>query len=151
MSAVGNTIIAKGKHNNYEEGIVVTATITPGMLVEIDSTEDADFQRPKVKRQANANGTAVVAFAIEDGLVGKTIDDAYAVGDPCRYVQPQPGDEAWIFLAGEQNITRGDTLTFGSAGALIVYGGSGKQPVCEALETKDLTGLAAARIKVRFV
>lgn len=71
----------------YEEGRVKTAkTIYPGYLIEV--TADGTLQP-----HSTDGDIAECLVAIEDPLQGRTIDDAYAAGELCRYLNALPGGE----------------------------------------------------------
>ena len=65
------------------------AAITPGDLVEIMTTGN-------LRRHATLGGAAQRAFALENDLIGKGIDDDYAAGETCRYGVYQPGAEVFV-------------------------------------------------------
>ena len=103
------TITVKGNaHVIRKEGIVITAAITPGMLVERAATG--------VVRHATAANNAAKAFAVENEVVGDGIDDDYAVADTILYgIFPQ-GAEIYAFVSG--TIAVGDYLESNGAGGL---------------------------------
>ena len=73
---MGNTIKSK-KYLDIINERVANAAITPGMLIEIMSTN-------KVRAHATAQGNAAKIFALEDELQGKGIDDNYSALDPVQ-------------------------------------------------------------------
>lgn len=96
----------------YEESRA-TAIIKPGHLIAIDG--DGACAPHTV-----AGGRCEKAFAIEDALRGRTIDDAYAVGDLIPYIMPQPGDWVNVLIKAGQNVSKGDHLVSNGDGCLVV-------------------------------
>jgi hypothetical protein len=68
------------------------------------------------RAHAGASQTALVTVAMENKLEGKGLEDAYAANDKVQYWIPQRGDEAYLQLADEQNISIGDFLVSNGAG-----------------------------------
>jgi len=97
-----NTIILKNYLNIFEE-YVANAAITPGMLIEVMSTE-------KVKKHATGGGNVLVMVAKEDELQGNGIDTNYAAGDVVSCWIPQRGDIGNLLLRDEETIVIGDFL-----------------------------------------
>lgn len=143
-------VVLKSPFGRYDEGRAAGA-ITPGHLVKLNG----DLQLIK---QDAAGEQVERAFAIEDALQGKTIDDAYASGDLVRYWLANPGDEVYAWLSDGENVSAGDQLMSNGDGTLAALSNAGtaytNAPVAVALEDVDLaTGTAAAdgRIKVRVI
>ncbi len=104
-----NTITLKGNaHVIRKEGIVITAAITPGMLIERQATG--------IARHATAANNAARAFAVENEVVGDGIDDDYAVADTCLFGIFPPGSEVFAFCAGA--IAIGEFVESNGAGAV---------------------------------
>jgi hypothetical protein len=145
-----NTVKLKNYSNVFIEG-TANAAISPGMLIELMSTD-------KWRAHATAGGNAVKAFALENYLEGKDINDAYAAADEVQIWLPTPGDEVYALIADEQNIAIGDFLESNGSGYLQKHAsdeaseGSARaqmtvyplQIVGQALEALDLTSLSAA-------
>ena len=88
MSVVPKTIVLQGGGGKYEEGIL-TGILKPGNLVALgDAT---------LALAGDASPTLIVAT--EDALQGKTIADAYAVGDKCFYYRPVSNDVLYVRAA----------------------------------------------------
>ena len=84
-SYLNNAVYLKG--NGHVQEAIAGGTITPGMLITIDSD---------LTVIANADAAAVVPqilFAVEDELQGNEITDNYSAADIVKYVAPQRGDE----------------------------------------------------------
>ena len=105
-----NTIKVK-KYSDVIEEIVAIGTITPGMLVELDTTG-------KVKAHSDEDGNVLPMFALEDELQGKTIDDNYVATDPVQVWIPYRGDQVNAILATGENVTIGTFLTSDGTGKL---------------------------------
>jgi hypothetical protein len=144
-----NTIKLKNYLNIFEE-MTAAAAITPGMLVE--QTPGA----ATVRKHATSGGNATPKFALEDGLQGKGIHDAYAAGDKVQVWVAQTGDWVYALIADEQNIAIGDLLesngagyltkhtveTWNSADAQVANTVYSFPVVARALEALDLSGLS---------
>ncbi len=150
--------------NEYE----AASEIIPGQLVQLDSTG-------KAKPHATAGGLAEKAFALEDELQGKGIDDAYVAGDRVQVMYARPGDEVYALLntsATAVNIAIGDFLESAGNGNLQKYGtvsatatlppiaialealttdATTLPPIAIALEALTTDATIAKRIKVRIV
>lgn len=94
-----NTIWLKGDYVAKERE--ANAAITPGDLVELMSTG-------LVRPHAIKGGPAQRAFALENDLIGKGIDDAYSAGDVVRYAVFRAGAEVYARVA--EAVTIGDYL-----------------------------------------
>lgn len=164
-----NTIVLK-RYGDIQEEIQASGTITPGMLLELDSSG-------YVKAHSTAGGNQNRMFAIEDALQGKSIDDQYVSGDKVRVWPAQAGEIVYAILADGENVDEGDWLesngagylqkhvsdveSFESAepGSITVYP---EQIVAQVIEAKDLSGSSGEessegtpgynkRLKVRIV
>ena len=131
-------LLGSGRH---EEG-VAGATITPGMLID---TGAAGTLAP----HASAGGVAEKAFAIEDALQGKTINDNYASGSRVSYVLAAPGDVVYGWLASGEKTTTASFLTSNGDGTLKVAGGTDVR-VAKALEALDLEDSFAPDTRIRI-
>ena len=127
------------------EEYAAVAAITPGMLIELTSTGE-------VQVHDAAAGVGEKMFADEDQFQGKTIADAYAVGDKVSCWLPQRGDVVYAFLADGENVAVGAKLVSDGAGALQEAGSIEENVIAVALETVDLSGAGAiGRIIARIV
>lgn len=145
-STTPNTVILKG--NGYRKEADAAGTITPGHLVQCDSSGD-------VVVHATAGGNARKAFAVENDLIGNGITDNYTSGDRVQYNVFEPGNEVYAFVpAAAAAITIGTALESAGDGTLVAVGtatatGDTDIVVGYALEAVDNSGGAsAARIKV---
>lgn len=101
------------KYGDAIEEFTATAAITPGMLVQLDST-GADLVKP----HCTADGNVLEMFALENELMGGGIDLAYASGDPVQVWIPGDGDIVLGILAASQNVAIGDFLVSNGDGYL---------------------------------
>jgi len=127
------------------EESVAAATIEPGMLLELTSAD-------KVQAHSVSGGTAERAFAVEDALQGKSIEDDYDADDIVSYNLVMPGSVVFAILKKGENVDVGDFLSSDGAGRLIEYT-AGSERLAVAIEAKDLSGETAVdtRIPVRVL
>ena len=131
---MGKNTIKLKKYSDVIEEFVAGATITPGMLVALDSAG-------KVVPHGEAAGNAIPMFALEDELQGKTItiDDAYEEGAPVQ-----------VWVAGRGDIVNAIAGAEIAAGDFLVSDGTGKlKPVGSAVSvniTGTVTGANATLI-----
>jgi hypothetical protein len=126
-----NTIALKFS-GRYDEGRA-GGVIKPGHLIKLNGDNE-------VVVHATAGQKVMPAFAWEDALQGKTVDDAYADGDLVNFGICNPGDEVLAILKDEQNVDEGALLESAGTGALqAVTTGT---PIAEAREAVNLTGAA---------
>lgn len=140
----GDPIASEGK---------ATAAVTPGMALATAGSPISGGVDGRTVTPAGA-GYVGPAFARENEIVGKGIDDAYAEDDNVLYYSPRKGDWIYALLTTGNNITAGDSLSCG-AGGLLVKASAGtpgttfaSPVVARALETINNTSGEAARIKV---
>jgi len=141
-----NTEVPKRIHLRGEpvfEEATAGGIIRPGMLV-------AQNAIGKVIPHSTAAAVAEKAFAVEDGLQGKTIDNSYASGDKAFFAICKPGDIVYALLAGGEIATRNEYLESNGDGMLKV---GTTYPVAIALEDVDASDTASVdeRIKVRIL
>lgn len=163
-----NTIKIK-KYLDIIDEKVANATIIPGMLIELMTTN-------KVRAHATAEGNALPMFALEDELQGKGIDDNYSALDPVQIWIPQRGEEVYAILADGYDVDISDWLASNGNGYLREHTAETEswgvseagevtvnplQIVAQALEAVDSSGSSgeessgslgyAKRIRVRIV
>lgn len=142
------------KYNDIINEYAAGEAITPGMLLELASDGDVDVQD-------TAGGVCSKMFALEDELQGKTIDDAYAEGDPVQCWVATPGEEVLAWLANGEDASIGDILVADGTGKLKVATPDSsavtveEYPIAIALEAVDMSGSSGVdptgRIKVRIL
>jgi len=143
-------IHSKGEFRQ-EEAVAGAAGIKPGMLVKLNSAGQAIVH-------ASQGGRAEKAFAIEDALQSKTVDDAYVSGSIVSYILPGQGSEVNALIEAGQDIAVGDELISAGNGKLkkasdADSGVTVAEVVAIAMEAVNLTAsgavdtLAAVRVK----
>jgi len=144
------TISVAGEGARYEALVTSGQTVTPGMLVALQSDGT-------VKAHPNAGQPAEAAFAVEDDLQGKDIDETYAAGSICQYEIFKPGDKVYAYASTSQTIAKGDFLQSAGDGYFQKYAADSAGAVeypnsikAVAAEAKTTTG-TAARMLVRIV
>lgn len=150
---MANTVKLKS-YNNVQEELIAAAAITPGMLLEFPSTG-------KVAKHSSAGQNALVAFALEDELQGKSIADDYAGDDPVQVWIPGRGDVVYALLADGENVAIGDFLESAGTGYLrkhvadsagTIYPNNIVGQAMEAVDMSDSSGAdPSGRIKVRII
>jgi len=105
-----NTIKLKD-YLHINEEYNAAAAITPGMLIELNSSGT-------VQKHASIDTFAMPMFATEDELQGKDITDAYVTGDKVQCWIPTRGDIVYALLLDGQNVSIGDKLVSASGGYL---------------------------------
>lgn len=136
---MANTILLKGRGIRKEA--VAAGTITPGDLLTINSSG-------LLVRHATAGGAAAPLFAVENDIVGATIDDDYVTND---YVQSEYMYSGCSVLANvaaaASAIVIGDLLE--SAGDGTLRKATTGVPIAQALDALDNSaGDKKARLRV---
>lgn len=109
--ATENTIILRGDPNILDQGDAAAEAITPGHLVEYDSSGD-------VQKHGTAAANAAAMFALEREELGDDIDTAYSANDEVKIALCAPGDEVNALIPSGQNLSKGDYLESDGAGRL---------------------------------
>jgi hypothetical protein len=148
-----NTIKLK-KYLDVIDEYIAAGAITPGHLLQIDSAG-------KVVVHATAGGNQTPLIALEDELWGKTIDDAFASGDPVQVWTAQRGEVAYMLLKNGENVAIGDYLESAGDGTLQKHVADSTGDILTnvlvgmATEAVDMSGSSgedpSGRIKVRIV
>lgn len=106
-----NTIKLK-KYVDHVEEFTANAAITPGMLIELMSTE-------KVRAHADPDGPITPKmWALENELEGEGIDDAYAADEKVQCWVTVPGEQVYALLADGENASIGEKLVSNGNGYL---------------------------------
>jgi hypothetical protein len=134
-------LLGDGRH----EEAVAGAIIKPGHLIKLDTDGE-------VILHATGGGYAEKAFALEDALQGRTINDAYAVGELVGFVMCNSGDVVYAWLSVGENVAVGSYLVSNGDGSLQVLAGT-EVAIAVALEAKNLSDSESAdeRIRVRIL
>ena len=131
------TIVLKGDFIRKEAE--ASEAITPGHLVEFGGAAE-------LRKHATVGGAGRRAFALENDLIGKGVDDAYAAGDNVLYGVFGPGAEVYAKLAAGETCTKGDALESAGNGLLQVSSTPVEGSIIAwALET---IAVAGSRVKV---
>lgn len=138
------------KYSDHIEELIAVAAITPGMLVEYTSAGE-------VQKHSTAEGNAIPAFALEDEMQGKDIDDAYAADDPVQVWVPYRGDQVYAILADGHDVSKGDLLESDGNGYLQPHvADEGSSPILplaivgQSLEDVDTSDSATATSRIRI-
>lgn len=105
------TIVVKGDFIRKEGE--ASGAITPGDLIEFGGANE-------LQAHATVGGQARRAYALENDLIGKGIDDAYAAGEQVQYGVFVPGAEVYARLAAGETCAKGDALESAGNGRLQV-------------------------------
>ena len=111
-----NTIMLRGDRGTREEGYAADNTIKPGHVVSRNSAN-------KFARNTLGTGADLaVQVAIEDAMLGKTINDAY-VQDKIMFTYiPEAGDRVYMRVpAGAPAIVIGDRLQLDNTGCVVKW------------------------------
>lgn len=119
--------------------LAASEAITPGHLIE--RFNSAGVIR---WRKATADLAGPGSVALDQSMLNKGVDDAYALADLVQAGIPHKGATAWMFIASGQNITAGTLL--GSAGGGTLKSGA-TVALFTALENKP-TVTVLTRIRV---
>jgi len=124
------------------EEIVAAGTISPGHLVEEDSSGTCVVH-------STAGGAAQRLIAEIDALQGNTLDDDYSSGDLCSMNVELPGNEVQMFLKAGENVAIGADLE--SAGDGTLQAVTTGTPIATAREALDLSGSGAVDTLMRVM
>lgn len=122
---------------------VSSAAVKPGYLVELATVSGADALKP----HASAGGFGLHLVALEDSMVGKTVEDEYASGANVKYIEGRAGDEFYMVLKASENVAKFDMLASDGAGRLV-KAASGKVALFQALEASNVANDALVLVKV---
>ena len=124
------------------EEALAAATITPGMLIEEDSS--AEFQA-----HSTAGGVAQRLVAEVDALQGNTLADDYSAADLVSANVELPGNEVQMFLLAGENVAIGADLESAGDGTLQAY--TSGTVLANAREALDLSGSGAVATLMRVM
>lgn len=107
------------RQGRYDEGVLGgSASMKPGQFIS-QTTTAGSWQPWTGGGDGHRYGTALL---VPNHLIGRTTNDAYAVGDHIFFYYPQPGD--WIRCLILDVAGTGDVYTIG--GKFIIINGTGK-------------------------
>ena len=119
--AARRTIVLSGVEElakfHDERRAATGSTLKPGYLAEVTAADE-------VTNHAVAGGAHAGYVVKEDDFQGRTIDDAYDVGDPVMLHRCQPGQEIHLVLKAGQAATRTSYLTSNGDGTVKVAAGT---------------------------
>jgi len=101
----------------YEEAVVASFKLYPGMLVKLNSSG-------KLIAHNVEGGYAERCVLLEDALQGKTVNDAYTTGAVASYAVLTPGSEFNGLLKMGQNVGIGDYLISAGDGTFKALSGA---------------------------
>ncbi len=119
-----------------------SGAITPGYLVERFNSSGT----PKFRAHSTASGMGSKTVALENEMLNKGIDDAWADGDLILAGVMHPGATAQLILASGETVVAGDFLESKGDGTMRKYT-SGVR-LFQVLEgTNNTAGSTTARVK----
>lgn len=151
--ATPKTIVLRGRGIRKEAIADTGSAIVPGMLLERPNATE-------VAEHSTAAANAAPMFAVENEVVGKDIDEVYAVGDNVLFEVMSPGTEVYALLAaGATAVTAGAFLESAGDGTLRILSTDAATDdtqrasvVAVALEAVDNSGGGTtARIRVEVI
>lgn len=143
MSEVPKRIALKvcGRHEEVTAG----SAVLPGCAINMA----ADGKWDECSVTAAEYLKSAFAMAIEDGLQGKSILDAYADTDPMQIIFPLPGDIVYALVKDGETIVVGDKLIPETVSGLFVEAaGTEARYLLMALEAKTPSGNDFIRCRV---
>jgi hypothetical protein len=141
---VERMILLKGK-GHHEEGILDTVAV-PGQHVQLA----ADDLSPAAIGELVKGGSFHIV--LEDALQGKTITQAYAIGDLAFLYQPVVGDHLGLYVKTGANLVVNDKVVpeGGGTGLWIEGAGTEAKYFAVALESTGGALAAAQHVKCRW-
>lgn len=137
-----NTIFLGGQRVQIGD-LAASETITPGHLVDRFNSGGVIRWR----KQATASIACAPAFATEQSMVNKGVDDNYAANDLMEVSIGSRGASFWALIASGQNIAAGQKLESAGDGTLKAF--SAGVVLASALENKpSVTVLTRIRVEV---
>ena len=124
------------------EDAAAAEAITPGMLVTLNGSG-------LVIKHATAGGNTPRNFAMERDEMGKTIDDAYAIGDTVKVGAFSGGMRVNALLATANNAGIGALLESAGTGALRLLAAG--TAVARALEALNNVSGSNSRLRVEII
>jgi len=141
---MANRIHSAGTYR-HEEHTADVAGIYPGMLLEVDSSN-------QVLPHSSVGDIAEALFAEEDALQANTVDTVYTIENVVSCILPNKGSEVRALIQADQDIAIGDKLVSGGDGTLIERTATTQRVIAYAMEACDLTDSGAvntlARVRV---
>lgn len=147
--AVNRTIVLKGNSKGHHDEGTLDTVGTPGMHVQLAADGKYDIS-PATLAECVKDELIILK---EDRLQGKTIIEAYAIGDLGFLYFPIPGDHIHAFVKSGADIAVGDKLVQegGGTGLWIEAAGTEVLYRLKALESSGGALGANTHIKCRVV
>ncbi len=136
-----NTINLTGEIQAHEAE--AGGALVPGELAVLGSNG-------KLTRYNTSGGLTETLIVIENGYIGKTVDDAYADGDKVFYAIPKPGDVYLVRLATGETVAPGTKVIAGTTGRFIATTGTPSKTFGTAIEDYANASGVSQLVKVRF-
>lgn len=129
-----NTILLIGDlgETHDERRAAAGTAIKPGHLITKTAADE-------VTQTVTAGASIEVIVAKEDSYQGKTVDDAYAPGDPVFFHQCVPGNKIQVILKAGENVSPADYLTPNGDGRVKKATGTDAR-LLKPAEVLDLSG-----------
>lgn len=125
-----HTILLRGMYTKTHRNAKADAALKPGHIITKNATDE-------VLKHATAGAGGQIMVAMEDRLIGRTINDAYAEAESVPYHIPTTGD--WLYLrvaAAASAIVHNAPLTSDGAGCVKLATGD-DIIIARALEALD--------------
>lgn len=140
-----NTIWLGGERVDVND-VVASEAITPGHLIERFNSSGT----PKFRKHATAGGKTAPIIALDQSMMNKGVDDAYAADDLVDAAVGMNGSTFWALIASGQNIAAGEQLESAGDGTLRILASG--EPLFTCLEgVNNSAGPSTARIKVETI
>ena len=124
--------------------LVASEAVTPGMLVE---RFQASAGVAKFRKHSTAAGATAKLVALNQSMLNRGVDTAYAIGDLMEVAVMRPGSTAWMLIGSGVSVVAGAKLE--SAGNGLLRALTGANPLFTALvDTDNTAGPSSMRIKV---
>src|SRR5690349_6270605 len=138
-----NTVFLGGDRTVIND-LAASEAITPGHL--IDRFNNAGVIR--FRKHATAGGAVAPIVALDQSMLNRGVDDAYAAADLVEAAALHKGATAWMLIASGQNITAGQKLESAGDGTLRALASG--VALFSALENKP-TVTVLTRIRVEAI
>jgi len=120
MAARYNCVLLKGDTGRRYEEARASVITKPAFLLERLANDGSG--RRQVRPHTSRGGRHERMVAIEDALIGRTINDAYAIGELVRCIHLSVGEEFQGVLKRFENVGVGDWLVSSGDGGLVKQG-----------------------------
>lgn len=132
--STSNEILLKGEYHPYEEAKVnASATIKPGMAVDLNSSGE-------IIAPAAAGKAIPKRVMLINTWVGKTKTDAWPVSEVAKYFMPKPGTLVNLLCKSGETINIGTQVIIDTAGKGIATTGTPAQTFGECEEAGGTLG-----------